>query len=253
MQRRLYLASLMLVCALLAGGCGLFKSAVPGGPGDAPGQEQQEQQGQESAPQATGEEDQPVEATWAIEIDDTQQVADEMGLLWNYTLALYASKPGGADATGEYEGEAVLKIEPDFDSAKALAAREGTELLSMLFRYQAECAQLSFEIVPFSEGEYAARMKAANPDDPLTQFDPGASTDFFAVVSATFDASQDSIVMTINDDGEIKTGSTPGRAASVTVPVEITFNGANAYCFIYNTPHTLDKAFKGTASGDVLP
>ena len=201
-------------------------------------------------PQPTNE--QPREATWSIDISDTQQITDEMGLLWNYTLTFHASKPGGTDPIGEYQGEAVLKIEPDMGSAQALAAKEGTQLLAMVFNYHAECENLAFTIAPFSQDAYAAQMKEHNPDDPLSQFNPGDATDYFAITSATFNGTQESIPMTVSDGKDVISGSVPGRSTTVSVPTEITTDGATAYCFFYNTPHPLARAFKGTVTGDVL-
>lgn len=201
-------------------------------------------------PQPTSE--LPKEATWSIDISDTQQITDEMGLLWNYTLTFHASKPGGTDATGDYSGEAVLKIEPDMGSAQALAAKEGAQLLAMVFNYHAECESLTFTIAPFSQNAYVEQMKKYNPDSPLAPFDPGDATDYFAIASATFNATQEPISMTIDSGKGARSGSVPGQGTAVDVPTEITTDGATAYCFFYNTPHPLARAFKGTVTGDVL-
>lgn len=235
---------IVLILALLMAGC-----AAQAGP-DAPPAPAANAPADTPAPQPTDE--QPKEATWSIDISDTQQITDEMGLLWNYTLTFHASKPGGVDAAGEYQGEAVLKIEPDMGSAQALAAREGTQLLAMLFDYHAECESLTFTIAPFSQDAYAEQMKRHNPDNPLAPLNPGDATDCFAITSATFNATQESIPMTISDGKDVISGSVPGRSTTVSVPAEITTDGATAFCFFYNTPHPLARAFKGTITGDVL-
>ena len=255
MKNKMMLKSLLSLLLILAfipctGGCGLIaQNAAQGGQGN--GSVPTETAVLVKTPAPTQE--QPLEATWVIEIDDTQQITDEMGLIWNYTLTLHASKPGGTDIVGDYEGEAVLSIEPDFESAKQLAASEGTMLLSMLFRFHAECESLSFEVIPFSQDEYAARMKQANPDNPLAGLNTGEATDFFAIASAAFTATQEPVTMTIEDDGEIRTGTGPGSTMEVFVPTELSTDGAKAYCFFYNTPHPLARAFQGIVTGDVLP
>jgi hypothetical protein len=244
------LLSLMLALALCVGGCGLV---APPAAQEEPGNGSVAAKTAAPATAPAQTQAQPVEATWVIEIDDTQRITDEMGLIWNYTLTLHASKPGGTDVAGDYEGEAVLTIEPDFESARQLAAREGTMLLSMLFSFHAECESLSFEVIPFSQDEYAARMKKANPDNPLAGLSTGEGTDFFAIASAAFTATQEPVTMTIEDDGEIRTGTGPGSTMEVAVPTELSTDGAKVYCFFYDTPHPLACAFQGTVTGDVLP
>jgi hypothetical protein len=243
-MRTCKLTVIILILALLMAGC-----AAQAGP-DAPPAPAANDPTDTPAPQPTN--GQPREATWSIDISDTQQITDEMGLLWNYTLTFHASKPGGTDPAGEYQGEAVLNIEPDIGSAQALAAREGTQLLAMVFNYHAECESLTFTIASFSQDGYAEQMKTYNPDDPLTQFNPDDATDYFAITSATFNATQESIPMTISDGKDVISGSVPGRSTTVSVPTEITTDGATAYCFFYDTPHPLARAFKGTVTGDVL-
>lgn len=194
----------------------------------------------------------PKNATWVLDINDTQQITDELGIIWNYTLTFHASKPGGTNVTGEYTGEALLKIEPDFGTTQAAAARDGTQLLSMLFNYHAECETLTFIVEKFTEEEYTAQMKQYNKDIPLLPLDPGVSTDFFAVTGAVFNATQEPITMTIQDDDGPKTGSGGGGGTTVNVPTEISVDGATAYVFFYNTPQPLERAFKGTITGDVV-
>lgn len=237
---------LSMAFAFCLSGCG---SAAPAAPQDAPETEP-------SAPPAASPEttqEQEAEATWVVEIDDTQQITDEEGVIWNYTLTLYASKPGGVDATGEYTGEATLKIEPDFDSVRQLAANEGAELLSMLFDFHAECDSLSFEMVPYSQDAYATRMKAVNPDNPLAALSLGIDIDDFALVSAAFTATQVPVNVTLESDGTVASAEGPGSTTQVAVPTEISTYGAAAYCYFYGTPHQLARAFSGTVTGDVLP
>lgn len=239
---------IILILALLVTGCAA--QVAPGAPQARANTRQSAATAPPDTPQPTNEP--PKQATWSIDISDTQQITDEMGLLWNYTLTFHASKPGGTDPTGDYEGEAVLKIEPDMGSAQALAAKEGTQLLAMVFNYHAQCENLTFTIAPFSQDAYAAQMKAHNPDNPLAPFNPGEATDYFAITSATFNATQESIPMTISNGKDVISGSVPGRSTTVSVPTEITADGASAYCFFYDTPHPLARAFKGTVTGDVL-
>lgn len=197
--------------------------------------------------------DAPKNATWVIDVSDSQQITDSMGIIWNYTLTFHASKPGGTSATGTYNGDAQLKIEPDFASAQAAAASEGTTLLSMLFNYHAECQALSFVVEKFTPEAYAEQLKPFSKDIPLQPLVTGTEADFFAVTGAAFNGTQEPITMTIQDDDGPKTGTGGGGGAAVTVPTEITLDGATAYIHFYGTPHPLDRAFKGTVTGDVLP
>lgn len=234
-----------LIFALLLTGCG-YTSDFGGAP------ENTGSKVPTKAPVSEHPSEAPKEATWIVDISDTQQITDEMGLIWNYSLMLHASKPGGVDATGDYSGEAILSIEPDMASAQALAAAEGTQLIAMLFNYHAECENLSFTIIPFVPDKYAELMEQYNPDNPLARLNPGDSSDFFAIISAVFSATQEPISMTLSGDKGTISGTVPGRAATVDVPTEISIDGASAYCFFYNTPHPLARAFKGTITGDVL-
>ncbi len=197
--------------------------------------------------------DQPKNANWVIEIDDTQQITDDMGLIWNYQISMYASKSGGDDVLGQYTGEIVLNMEPDFDSAKALAATEGTELLSMLFKHYSEAQNVTFELVAYDQDVYSDLMKENAPDNPLLQMgDPNSTADSFAITRATFNATQEPINMTLSDEDGTYSGTVPGRSVTVTVPMEITIQGADVYCFIYETVHPLSRAFKGVVTGDVI-
>jgi len=197
--------------------------------------------------------DQPKNANWVIEIDDTQQITDDMGLIWNYQISMYASKSGGDDVLGQYTGEIVLNMEPDFDSAKALAATEGTELLSMLFKHHSEAQNVTFELVAYDQDVYSDLMKENSPDNPLLQMgDPNSTADSFAITRTTFNATQEPINMTLSDEDGTYSGTVSGRSVTVTVPMEITIQGANVYCFIYETVHPLSRAFKGVVTGDVI-
>jgi hypothetical protein len=197
--------------------------------------------------------DAPKDANWVIEIDDTQQITDEMGLIWNYQISMYASKAGGEDVLGSYTGEIVLNMEPDFDSAKALAAQEGAELLAMLFKHHSEAQNVTFEVVEYDQDTYAQLMKDSAPDNPLLQFDsPTSTADSLAITRVTFNATQEPIDMTVSDDNGTYSGTVPGRQVSVTVPMEITIEGADVYCYIYETVHPLSRAFKGVITGDVV-
>jgi hypothetical protein len=207
----------------------------------------------QNAPQSSPTSEAPKNATWVIDINDTQHVTDELGIIWNYTLTFHASKPGGTDVLGEYAGEAVLKIEPDFDSVKAAAAAEGTELLSMLFNYHAECDAVSFEVFEFSMDKFAELMKEHNPDNPLSQFNAGDATDFFTVGTATFNSTQEPVSMTIQTDEGPFSGSGGGGGITVNVPFDISVDGATAYIYFYSMPHPGVPGFKGTITGDVLP
>lgn len=191
-------------------------------------------------------------ANWVIEIDDTQQITDTDGLIWNYTLSLYASKMGGTDVNGIYTGEAILNMEPDFESAQALAAREGSELLAMFFKHHSVSQNFTFEIVPYSADVYSKLMKE-NSDNPLLRFDdPESKTEGLAITQITFLATQEPLNMTIRDDGEVMSGSVPGGGKTVTVPIVISTEGAIAWCHIYDTVHPLNRTFKGVIAGDVL-
>ncbi|MEL7608896.1 MAG: hypothetical protein AAGU74_05280 [Bacillota bacterium] len=230
------------LCALLLIGC---SAPLPQSGSEEPAAAASAQPGQTNPP--------PKEADWVIEIDDTQQVTDEMGLVWNYKLTMYASKAGGTDALGNYTGELVLEVEPDFESARQLAASEGTELLAMLFKHHSESQDAAFEVIEYTADAYSQMMQQNNPDNPLQGLgDPGASIDGFAVSRVAFAATQEPIDMTIkDDDGDTISGTVPGRAVTVTVPVEITIEGATAYCHIYETVHPLGRSFKGVITGDV--
>ncbi len=207
----------------------------------------------QQAPEPSSSREPPKNATWVLDINDTQQITDEMGIVWNYTLTFHASKPGGTNVTGEYAGEAFLEIEPDFGTVQAAAASEGTQLLSMIFNYYAQCESLTFVVEKFSMEEYNAQMKQYNKDSPLQPLEPGVAMDFFAVTGAVFNATQEPVTMTIQDEDGPKTGSGGGGGTTVNVPTEISVDGATAFVFFYNTPHPLARAFKGTITGDVLP
>jgi len=196
----------------------------------------------------------PKDANWVIEIDDTQQVTDEMGLIWNYQMSMYASKAGGEDVLGSYTGEIVLNMEPDLDSAKALAATEGAELLAMLFKHHSEAQNVTFDVVKYDRDAYSDLMKENAPDNPLLPFgNPTSTADSFAITRVTFDATQEPINMTVSDENGSYSGTVPGRQVSVTVPMEITIEDADVYCYIYETVHPLSRAFKGIVTGDVVP
>ena len=79
---------------------------------------------------------------------------------------------------GEYAGEALLEIKPDFASAQAAAASEGTGLLSMIFNYHAECDSLSFTVEPVIQEE-----QGDDGDIPLAPLVP---KDFSAAASARY-------------------------------------------------------------------
>jgi hypothetical protein len=190
---------------------------------------------------ATPSAEEPKNATWVMEIDDTQEYTDELGIIWNYTLTLHASKPGGTDVTGEYAGDAVLKIEPDFESVQSAAAREGTELLSMIFNYSAECDSLSFVVEEYFK---------ETGDVPLAPLVP---TDFIAESSALFNATQEPVGMTIQDDDGVFSGAGGGGAATVDVPFRIDITGASVSIKFDNLPQPFETSFNGTISGDVLP
>jgi hypothetical protein len=204
----------------------------------------------EQPPEATT--DQTVEANWVIEIDDTQQITDDEGLIWKYHLTMYASKAGGEDVSGNYTGEMVLTMEPDFDSAKALAEREGVELLAMLFKHHSEAENVFFEVKEYSQDAYAESMKETVPDNPLLQLGiPDSTADNFAVTRVTFNATQEPINMSLKDEDGGFSGTVPGRKVTVNVPMEITIEGATACCYIYETVHPLERAFLGVITGDV--
>jgi hypothetical protein len=243
-------AAMLFGCAV--GGSGSGKTApAAAGSGAAPSAAPTEAARQ--TPDSQQATEPPKNATWVIEINDTQQVTDEMGIIWNYTLTFHASKPGGTDVTGEYAGEANLTIEPDFDSVQAAAASEGTILLSMIFNYYANCESLSFVVEKFSEGEYTAGQREFNKDAPLHPLEPGTDIDFFSFGNALFSATQEPITMTIQEDDGPRTGSGGGGGDAVNVPIEISVDGASVYLFIYNAPHALGEAFEGIVTGDVLP
>lgn len=197
--------------------------------------------------------DPPKDANWVIEIDDTQQITDEMGLIWNYQMSFYASKAGGEDVLGSYTGEIVLNMEPDFDSAKALAATEGAELLAMLFKHHSEAQNITFDVLAYDQNTYAQLMKDNAPDNPLLQYgNPNSTADSLAVTRVTFEATQEPINMTVSDENGAYSGTVPGRQVSVTVPMEITIEGADVYCYLYETVHPLNRPFQGIVTGDVL-
>lgn len=183
----------------------------------------------------------PKNANWVMEINDTQKYTDELGIIWNYTLTLHASKSGGTDVTGEYTGDALLIIEPDFASVQAAAAGEGTTLLSMLFNYRAECQSLSFVV---------EKLGSETEDGPLA---PLTNIDFTAESSAAFDATQEPVTMTIQDEDGPKTGSGGGGGAAVTVPFTVDITGASVSIKFANLPQPFETAFNGTVTGDVLP
>ena len=147
------------------------------------------------SPKASQSADKPKDATWVVDINDTQKYTDSMGIIWNYKLTFHASKPGGKNPTGEFMGDAHLKIEPDFASVQAAAASEGTKVLSMVFNYYADCERLSFVV---------EKVTAPEPLAPLT------NADFTAEGSAVFKGTQEPIDMTILHDGKPKTGSGGG-------------------------------------------
>lgn len=193
------------------------------------------------------------EATWVIEIDDTQQITDEMGLVWNYRLFIYASKAGGKDVLGNYTGDIVLDMEPDFESAKALAAKEGADLLSMLFKHHSQANNISFEVVAYSPETYAQLMKENIPDNPLLQVNNYTDSIYgLAITRITFETTQEPIDWTISDEEGIYSGTIPGGATTVNVPMEITMDGATVFCHIFQTVHPLDRSFKGVVTGDVI-
>ena len=225
-------------------------SALQSTDGEPSPDEQSEEPGQQSE-----QSDRQVrEANWIIEIDDTQQITDEMGLIWNYKLSLYASKTGGKDVLGNYSGEIVLDMEPDYDSAKALAQKEGAELLSMLFKHHSEAENIAFEVVEYRPETYSALMKENIPDNPLLQIsDPDSETDALAITRITFKATQEPINMTISSEGSVYSGSIPGGETTVNVPMEIMINGASVRFYLFETVHPLERAFEGVVTGDVLP
>jgi hypothetical protein len=204
----------------------------------APSDEQQ-------APEPSPSDNEPKQATWVIDINDTQQITDETGIVWNYTLTFHASKPGGTNVTGEFAGEAILKIEPDFASAQAAAAREGTELLAMIFNYHAECESLSFVVEKVIQEE-----QGDDGDLPLAPLVP---KDFSAVSSAIFNSTQEPVGMTIQTDEGPFSGSGGGGGVTIDVPFEIIIYGASVSVFFGSMPHTGVPAFNGTITGDVLP
>lgn len=192
------------------------------------------------------------QANWVFEINDTQQITDEEGLIWNYTLSVYASKSGGTDALGSYTGDIVLDMAPDMNSAKALAEGEGAELLAMLFKHHSQANDISFDIVAYSSETRSELMASAAPDNPLLQVGgPLTSVDALAVFPVTFEATQEPISMTVSDGQSTGSGTIPGGQTTVTVPVEISIKGADAYFYIYNTVHPLSRAFTGIITGDV--
>jgi hypothetical protein len=195
----------------------------------------------------------PTKATWVVDINDTQQITDDNGIIWNYTLTFHASKPGGRDVTGEFAGDALLKIEPDFASAQAAAAKEGTQLLALIFNYRAECEGLTFTVEKFSQDDYAAQMQEYTKTVPYQPLDPGVSTDFFAVTNAVFNSTQEPVAGTIQTDKGPFSAAGGGGGTTVSVLTDISVDGASAYVFLYNTPHPLARAFTGTITGDVLP
>ncbi len=191
----------------------------------------------------------PQNGDFTIAIEDTQQITDEMGLIWNYQLSMTASKTGGGDVLGNYAGEMVLTMEPDFESAQILAQKEGAELLSMLFKHHAEAENTAFELIQFSPEAYAELMKNNIPDNPLLQLSaPNTTTESFAVSRVTFHATQEPINMTVRDDSGTGSGTIPGRQVTVEVPMEIGVEGSRVTCFIYETVHPLSRAFYGTIS-----
>jgi hypothetical protein len=194
----------------------------------------------QNAPDATPSES-PKNATWVIDINDTTEYTDELGIIWKYTLTFHASKPGGTDTTGEYAGDAVLKIEPDFGTVQAAAAREGTQLLSMIFNYHAQCESFSFVVEKYTN----------EPEDgPLA---PLSTADFYAESSATFDSTQEPVEGTIQTSKGPFTAAGGGGGATVNVPFVIEITGASVSVRFANLPQPLEYAFKGTVTGDVLP
>lgn len=207
--------------------------------GAAPSGELQSVTPENTAPTPAAEE--LKNATWVMEINDTQEYTDELGIIWKYTLTLHASKPGGTDVTGEYAGDAVLKIEPDFESVQAAAAGEGTELLSMIFNYSAACDSLSFVVEEyFKETE----------DVPLAPLVP---TDFIAESSAIFNATQEPVAMTIQDADGVFSGAGGGGQTTVDVLFRIDITGASVSLKFDNLPQPFETSFNGTISGDALP
>lgn len=237
---------IMILFVLMLSGC-MAQSSDPAGALPAPTENTQPTP---VNPQAT---EPPKQASWVIEVNDTKQYTDELGIIWNYTLTLYASKPGGTNVTGEYLGEANLKIEPDIGTVQTAAASEGTTLLSMIFNYYADCESLSFVVEKFDEAEYAAEQTEFNKNAGLQSLETGENMDFFAFGDGVFNATQEPVTMTIQTEKGPKTGSGGGGGATVDVPIEISIEGATAYIFIYNLPQPLGDAFKGTVTGDVLP
>jgi hypothetical protein len=205
------------------------------------------------SPQPEQSEEQTKEANWVIEIEDTQQITDEEGLIWNYALSMYAVKTGGKDVLGDYTGEIVLNMEPDFESAKALAEREGAELLAMLFKHHSEAKNITFEVIKYSPEAYAELMKENIPDNPLLQIsNPSASMIGFAIKTITFEATQEPINMTVAGENGTYSGTIPGKKVSVNVPMEITIEDATAFCHLFETVHPLERSFKGIVTGDIV-
>lgn len=195
----------------------------------------------QQAPEPSPSSEQPKNATWVIDIYDTTEYTDEMGIIWNYTLTFHASKPGGMNPTGEFMGDAELKIEPDIDSVKAAAASEGTTLLSMVFNYHAECESLSFVV---------EKMNTEPDDSPLA---PLTNVDFTAESSAVFNSTQEPVQGTIQTDEGPFSAAGGGGGATVDVPFTIEITGASVSVKFESLPQPLEYAFKGTISGDVLP
>lgn len=166
---------------------------------------------------------------------------------------MYLSKAGGKDVLGNYTGEMVLNMEPDLDSAKKLAEREGAELLAMLFKHYSEAKNISFEVVKYSPETRSKLMKENNPDNPLLQINnPAASIDALAITRVTFEATQEPAGGIVREDNTVGGGAGGGGKTSVTVPVEISVEGATVYCHIYGTVHPLGRSFKGVITGDVI-
>jgi hypothetical protein len=242
----------VLTFVFLPSGCSApVPQSMPPQSSDVPAQASAGPSAVQQAPETDQSDAQAKEANWVIEIDDTQQITDDEGLIWNYTLSLYASKAGGTDVLGNYTGEFVLDMEPDLNSAKALAAKEGAELLSMLFKHHSEAQDVAFEVVAYSPEAYSELMKENIPDNPLLQINSSSATDALSITRVTFNATQEPISMTVDDGSGAYSGTIPGGKTSVNVPVEISINGADALCYIFETVHPLDRAFKGVITGDV--
>lgn len=247
-------AAVVMMAALLLAGC---SSAVPKQSPIAPSSAAQPAASEAVNSTASTEplksNEKEKNANWVIEIEDTQQVTDEAGVIWNYKLSMYASKADGTDVLGNYTGEMTLDMDPDIDSVKALAAKEGAELLSMLFRHQSIAKDVSFEVVKYSQETYNSLMKDNASDLQLRPVGlPDSPLDAVAVSKVTFEATQYPINMNVKDGDVAGSATVPGGKTTVTVPAEVEIEGATAYCYIYKTIHPLGRAFKGVVTGDVL-